>query len=310
MLENFANKIIDNLPEHLKNKEKPIYLDLVLGGGAFNGSYLIGALYFLKEMEKRGYVVIERISGCSIGSLVGLFYLIDKLDNIEKFYKTITDKFKEDYNLSSLKDIQTFFGDSTPINVCDIINDKLYISYHNIETCKKIVKKKYKDTDDLYDAIIKSSFIPYMIDGNLEYKNKYIDGINPYVFKLNKHCIKKNKKILFLDLYTLDKLYLALNIKNEKSNIHRILSGLLEINMFFIKQQSTQMCSYKNNWNITEITFYIVKCYIEKIILFILSFLLFLKKLMPCNIKKNSIFKISLILFKKIYLLILDTFCF
>ena len=50
MIEQYVNKLIDNLPDNIKNTKKPIVLDLVLDGGVFNGSYLVGALYFLKEM--------------------------------------------------------------------------------------------------------------------------------------------------------------------------------------------------------------------------------------------------------------------
>jgi len=53
MINPIIDKLIDNLPDTLKNTDKPTQIDLILGGGAFNGSYLIGALFFLKEMEKR-----------------------------------------------------------------------------------------------------------------------------------------------------------------------------------------------------------------------------------------------------------------
>ena len=50
------NKIIDtfihNLPDSLKDENKPHVIDLVLDGGIFNGSYLLGALFFFKEMHR------------------------------------------------------------------------------------------------------------------------------------------------------------------------------------------------------------------------------------------------------------------
>ena len=74
-MDSYVTKLIENLPI----KDKCISIDLVLDGGLFNGSYLLGGLLFLKEMEKRGMVKIKRISGCSIGSLVGFLFMIDKL---------------------------------------------------------------------------------------------------------------------------------------------------------------------------------------------------------------------------------------
>mgnify|MGYP003840060669 CR=1 FL=1 len=45
----------------MKNRKTPLVIDLVLDGGIFNGSYLIGALYFLKEMEKKKYIKINEL---------------------------------------------------------------------------------------------------------------------------------------------------------------------------------------------------------------------------------------------------------
>ena len=89
MINSYVQKLIENLPDDLKNRTKPLKLDIVLDGGAFNGNYLVGALYFLKEMEKRKYIIIDRISGSSIGSFVGILYFIDKLENSGYVYGEI-----------------------------------------------------------------------------------------------------------------------------------------------------------------------------------------------------------------------------
>ena len=80
MINNYVNKLIDNLPNTFKNNKTPLQIDLILDGGLFNGSYLVGALYFLKEMEKKNYIKINRISSCSIGSIIGFLYFIDYLN--------------------------------------------------------------------------------------------------------------------------------------------------------------------------------------------------------------------------------------
>ena len=72
-------------------------------------------------------------------------------------------------------------------------NNKLFICYNDIISCKKRVKFTYKNVDDIIDTIIKSSFIPFLIDNNLLYKKRYVDGMNAYVFKS-----KPNKKILHI----------------------------------------------------------------------------------------------------------------
>ena len=86
MIENYVNKFIENLSDDSKIYKE---IDLVLDGGAFNGSYLVGALYFLKEMEKRKYIKIDRISACSIGSIVAFLYYIDALDLMPVLYEIV-----------------------------------------------------------------------------------------------------------------------------------------------------------------------------------------------------------------------------
>ena len=75
----------------------------------------------------------------------------------------------------------------------------------------------------------------------------------------------KKQKILYLDLFGYDKLLHMICIKNEKTNIHRILSGMLDIHTFFIKQSNTQMCSYVNDWNIINKIHNYIKLKVEKI---------------------------------------------
>jgi predicted acylesterase/phospholipase RssA len=103
MIQEYVNKLIDNLPIDIKNTKSPIILDIVLEGGVFNGSYLVGAMHFLKEMEKRNYIKVERISGCSIGSIVGFLYFINKLELMPELYSLVQTDFNKYYNLKILK---------------------------------------------------------------------------------------------------------------------------------------------------------------------------------------------------------------
>ncbi len=66
---------IHALFEIVDKKDIPNEIDLVLDGGAFNGAYLLGALYYLKEMEKKQLLSINRISGCSVGACGAILYL-------------------------------------------------------------------------------------------------------------------------------------------------------------------------------------------------------------------------------------------
>jgi len=304
MINEYVIKLIENLPDDLKNAKTPLRLDLVLDGGIFNGSYLVGAMYFLKEMEKRNYIKIERISGCSVGSIVAFLYYIDSLDMMSELYSMVTDDFKKNYKLTVIKELKKYLSNRIPNDICKKINGKLYICYNNIKKGTKKVKSHYKNIDDLINTIIKSSFLPYLIDGEILYENKYIDGINPYIFD-----IENNKKILYLDLFGYDKIGNIINVKNEKTNYHRVLFGLLDIHSFYIKQSNTQMCSYVNDWSVTNKIFNYSKIGIEKFCIYITYFAIYIKTVIPQEFEQTIVYKILSKIIQDICIIMLETYC-
>jgi hypothetical protein len=300
-MEDYAVKFINNLPDHLMNTETPIRLDLVLEGGLFNGSYHVGVLFFLKEMEKRNIVKVERISGASIGALMGLLYFSNNLHLITDLYKLIYIDFKKTHCLKMITQLNEILRDKLPENMCEMLDKRLYICYYNVITGKKHVKKMYKNTYVLINTVIKSCFVPYLIDGNMLYKNKYIDGFTPHIFKR-----VKDKRILYVDLLGYDKLSRFYNIKNEKTNEHRVLAGLLDVHYFFIKQQYTNICSYVDNWNITHHFSYYLKILLEKVFVYIIILKV---RFIPLKTESYAISKMSLKILSDMISLLLDTYC-
>ena len=249
-IERYIDKITLDLPPPPKN---PIKIDLVMDGGAFNGSYLIGCLSFLKRMEKLKYITVCRISGCSISSLLGVMYLTDTLNvfNSNNNYQNSHAHFIKHKNLDFLFSIGTFLPDQVDVS---LLYKRLYITYNNTRNMKHVVVNKYKDKTHLCDCIIRSSFVPYLINGELLYKNKYLDGILPFLFKN-----KKDRKILYLNITSFEKIQKMITVKNEKTNYKRILYGILDIHMFYITNSSTEICSYVNNWGIIQYAIYLIK---------------------------------------------------
>ena len=303
MINEYVIKLIENLPDDIKNVNEPIKMDLVLDGGIFNGSYHVGALYFLKEMENRKYIKIERISGCSVGSIVGFLYFIDSLDLMPKLYDLINKEFRQTYNLKLITELKKHLSEHIPSDICERVNGRLYITYNNIKKGTKPVKSVYKDADDIISTIIKSSYIPYLIDGNVLYENKSVDGITPFIFK------EREKKILYLDLFGSDKLGNLLNVKNEKSNYHRILSGLLDIHSFFIKKSNTPMCSYVNDWSYSNICFNHIKTIIERICIYLIHVLIFIKTNISAQFKETVLYKILSKISYDVFIIILENYC-
>lgn len=268
-MELYAEKLLDNLPQRDSGSGSgsiPI-IDLVLDGGIFNGSYLVGALYFIQAMEKKKLIKVGRISGCSVGSIAGFAYLIGRLDLMSDMYKIAAESFKDGCNLAFLKNLHMHMKSYLAANM-DVgkhMSNTLFITYHNAVTGKKKTKHLYKNTDSVIEILIRSCFVPFLCDGNLLYKGKYFDGLIPYLFP---PATTRNRRTLYLDLFSLDKVCSMVNIRNERTNGHRVLSGMLDIHTFFIKQSSTSMCSYVDNWSLIYWIHMYFKWLSEKVIAF------------------------------------------
>ena len=81
-------KLIDNI-SFLKNKQRE-KINLILDSGSFNGGYLIGSLYFLKELEQKEYIQIDKISGEAFnigGGWENSLSLIELLEFLESFFE-------------------------------------------------------------------------------------------------------------------------------------------------------------------------------------------------------------------------------
>jgi len=258
MFDSYVNKLIENIPEEMKTMRR---LDLVLTGCYhFNTSFLMGSLLFLKEMEKRGYIKVCRISGNGLGSLAGLLYFSDSINTLS------------DYDLKTLPELGRFLKDKVPKN---ILKNKLFISYYDSALCVKITKSKYKTSAKLIDEVVKSCYLPFVVDGSIAYKNKYVDGISPYVFDL-----KRDRKILYCS--PLNYQYLRV-LGNETS---KVLTGILDIHGFFITETTTSMCSYVNEWSCFDRNIELLKYIVERIVVYLIYTMLMVKPYVPDYLEK------------------------
>jgi hypothetical protein len=208
-------------------------------------------------------------------------------------------EFKKTNQLTIIKNLKKHVIHLIPDNFEEIFNKKLFVSYYNLKQNKKVVKQTYKSKDDLIESIIKSSFLPFLIDGNICYKKKYVDGINPYLFDT-----EKGVKMLHLDLFGFDKCIYMFNIKHEKSSTHRILSGLLEVHNFFVKQNNTSMCSYVNDWWLNYKIYFLTRVVLEKIVVFVIIWLIKTYNLLKPMIAKSTLLKIANSVTKEVFIMI------
>ena len=265
-------------------------IDLILSGGAFNVSYLVGCLYFIHEMREKGLIVINEISTCSASSLIGLLFLIDKVDLFAgKLYELSVNSFKKNKHVifddESLASIINIIEKELPENILSIVNNRLYITYYDVTECKQIIKSSYEDASDIFNTIKRSCFIPYITMDKLLEDNKYIDGGTPYIF--NK---EEGVKRLYINLCGIDKIIDSIVIRKDKINTHRVLNGVLDIHDFFFRCKKTSMCSYVDNWSIIrKIEFKILKIKIYSLCIFIHFIILVKGSIVDKYYKDNKI---------------------
>ena len=143
----------------LKNK-KCINIDLIISGGAFNGAYGYGCILFLKEMQNQNKIKINRISGSSIGAILGLLFFTDSDINFIKEYIKIQNNWRKKGNLQNVKSfiskfIFNYFKSDDKVK---ILNNKLFITRINIENGNDEVIYEFSSRNQLIDCILCSSF--------------------------------------------------------------------------------------------------------------------------------------------------------
>jgi len=271
MVHRRMEELITNMVNNVQmENDDVVHLDIILSGGAFNAIYLVGCLYFLREMECKNKIMIHRISTCSASSFVALFYLTNNLKLFEtKVYNMIVNNFKSNKKyIFSESDVTTVFNmiettlyedeGLTEYEVLKKLNYKLFITYFDIKKCKRVVKKKYRSLHDVFETIKKSAHIPFITTECMLYDNRYMDGWQPYIFKTRNHSTTTSnvikKKQLFIDLLGVDKIKDSIVLKNNKKNRDKILNGILDAYSFFNQngKYETAMCGYLNNQSITS----------------------------------------------------------
>jgi hypothetical protein len=285
----YSKKLVKTLPKYIieRFKKKPLSMNIIFEGGSFNGSYLLGACYYLKLMEEKKYIQVNKISGTSIGAIIGILYLIDKLDLFSEYYKVIAENYNTNFDYLSVVNI--FKLHITNDILINVLNNKLYISYFNLQENRQVIKSTYNSVEDLCETVKRSSYVPLIMKNNFLYKKKYVDGLFPHIFKQ-----KKGIKNLYLNIKSYDKISHIFNIKNEKSNDNRVLYGLIEMNSFFIKENKTIMCSFVEDWNVIDYFYYVI----FKIIVYILLFNIKVIFLYYLLIKKMDMNYLNIFLFK------------
>uniref|UniRef100_A0A6C0HHW2 PNPLA domain-containing protein n=1 Tax=viral metagenome TaxID=1070528 RepID=A0A6C0HHW2_9ZZZZ len=275
-------------------------INLIFDGGAFNGGFAAGVAMYVKALEEQELVKIDKVSGCSIGSAIALWYVCGCQEEAIRFFEQMTIDFQDTLNLVGYhKNIKDFVHFLFPDGNVSTLKDKLYINFYDTQKHAQNVVSEFKDVDHLIDCILQSSHLPYIIDGNARYKGRYIDGILPHIFNgsggssgSSSSTVKNDGSTtdsLFIKLLTLHKCSRAMVVKCEANIHYRLLSGIADANEFFTIG-SSDMCSYVSQWSYFNILQ--IRCR-EMVILFIISmieWIILVKNNIPSTIKNSLLY--------------------
>ena len=280
LLQEYVKSVSQNVTVSIK---KPI--DLIISGGAFNGAYGLGSVMFLKELESQGKLKIKRVSGTSVGAFIALAYVCDIDIMVEEAFIRMRDCLKQKGNLLVLETlikefVDTAFPDDDSVNV---LNDRLYITYTDLDTLKLVVINTFLDKANLVKTLFRSAYLPLLIDGNSCENERYVDGIIPHLFK---DGLRDSLYISLVDYRTIIK---TLVTRNEENPHYRIMQGAADTSAFFVEKNST-MCSWVSQWSIAKYGIHRSYFILSTIIALIIRYLTKMNK--PISLSNQPIFKL------------------
>lgn len=295
----YLEPYIEALFKSLIKGDVPDEIDLILEGGSFNCSYHIGILTYLRYLEEKNITKIRRISGVSGGALIGFMYLINNLNKIDRFYNDLTKCFSENGNLKKvfelldecLEDMKDKDGNYD----LKKINKKLYISYIDIKTCKRVVISEFNSIEELKNALLNSSHLPFIINGKMISTTNGFDGGLPYIFPINNNkmfdVINKTHKTLYINLTSFDKIKGTLSTVETIDGANRAVEGIQQLQNLFKTKKNNKIASYVEDWNYYDYSIQSFKYLFWWIIVIIIEVFDIIIKNIPSSIKENGIIK-------------------
>jgi hypothetical protein len=239
---------MESLITNLDQTKIPKTLSLVIDSGAFNGSYGAGIVMYIKVMEDLKLIKVKRISGCSAGSILAVWYLFGCKEFMLTELQKVCNYFRHDYfrrrRLDANKWTQVVTNCIYALIETDeevkSLHKRLYINYYDTMKGRQCVVRKFQNRQHLIDCILRSSHIPYFIDGKARRDKRYIDGMVPHIFT--------DKNTLFVHLITLRKIKQVISLQQENDVNYRMLAGVCDANEFFVKGNSN-FCSFVQDWH-------------------------------------------------------------
>ena len=246
---NYLREYIKALIKNVSTQSLPVSkeINLIFDGGALNGVLGMGVALYVKGLEDANLVSIKKISGCSIGALLAVWFICDCPEDTMSFIQDLFESYKCKKNFAGYHDMVRAVINHTVAASDDIqqkLQDRLYINFFNTSTGQQEIISSFPTREHLINCIIRSGHVPYLLDGSARVDEHYMDGMIPYIFP------KSEGPSLFIKLVTIRNSPDLLKVSKSENNIYnRVFCGVAEANNYFVQGTGNGMCSYVHQWN-------------------------------------------------------------
>lgn len=286
----YLEPYVNALLEGIINCDIPKKLDIVLEGGALNGAYEAGVLCYVKELEKRNLLSVERISGVSCGALIGMLYLSSQLESLEEFYIQLSSSFLEAGNFANLELLIDKAVENVSDDMLSKLNDRLFITYVNLKDNSRCTTSTFPSKTKLAECLKKSSYLPYFIDGNTSTDDRCIDGGTPYLFPFDNEKRKNlSYRTLYVKLTSFRLLKEALSVRAEANVAARAVDGIQKTHNLLKHREKNDLVSFVEDWGTCDYLMSASSRIIWYIVSYIVRLLIEMADKLPEDVKHSTL---------------------
>ena len=219
-------------------------MDVVFDIGALNGGYGAGVALYLRRMEMQKRVMVYRVSGCSIGAFLAAWYCSGCDEALFQHAEDMFLAYKREASLAAYETMMPAFVTAafSSDDAVKALRGRLFINYYDTKKHRQITVTKFKSRQHLCECILRSSHIPYVLNGQARRDKRYMDGMVPYIFSDNV------RPCLFVDMLSLRKLWRVFITRAEVTIYQRMFVGVMDAHQFFVTQRHSDMCSWQAAW--------------------------------------------------------------
>jgi hypothetical protein len=241
-MEAFAERLIQLQKTTLPTS--PMNIDVIFDIGALNGGYGAGVALYLRRLELLQHVQVHRVSGCSIGAFLAAWYCSGCQESLMNYAENMFIQYKRNASFTGYESIMQEFVNAAfaSDNEVRALRGRLYINFYDTKRHRQVVVTKFKSRQHLAECILRSSHIPYVINGQARRHKRFMDGMVPHIFN------DRLRPCLFVDMLSVRKLWRVFITRAEVTIYQRLLVGVMDAHEFFVTQRSSDMCSWQTKW--------------------------------------------------------------